>query len=149
METYTEKVGEKLNEILEKTYDAEKGFNKAAEHADSHDLKAYFSRKASERTTFGHDLKREITAYGQEVKKDGSVAGSMHRGWMDVKAWFSADNDESMLEEAITGEKAAVEEYKDVLKETNLPPSTSTLLTQQMGKISMDLENIKRLEDVS
>jgi len=149
MSTYTEEVAAKLNNLLEKTFDAEKGFKKASEHADSTSLKAYFGRKANERYTFGHDLKREITSFGQEVDKGGSVTGTMHRGWMDVKAWFSADNDESMLEEAITGEKAAVDEYKDVLSETSLPPSTATLLTQQMNKISTDLSTIKKLEDVS
>ena len=30
MSTYTEEVGNKLNELLEKTYDAEKGFKKAS-----------------------------------------------------------------------------------------------------------------------
>ena len=52
-----------------------------------------------------------------------------------------------MLEEAITGEKAAIDEYKEVLKEVSLPTSTTTLLTQQMNKISTDLNNIKRVED--
>ncbi|MBT9187546.1 ferritin-like domain-containing protein [Zobellia russellii] len=148
MSTYSEEVQTKLNNILEKTYDAEKGFKKAAEHAKSTDLKTFFKRKADERYNFGHDLKSEIVRYGQDFEKGGSATGAMHRGWMDVKAWFSADNDESMLEEAITGEKAAVEEYKAVLNEVSLPTTTTTLLTQQMNKISTDLNSIKRLEDV-
>lgn len=147
--TYTETVGKKLNDLLEKTYDSEKGFKKAAEHAEGADLRAYFNRKAIERTTFGHDLKREISAFGQEADMGGSAIGAIHRSWMDVKAWFSADNDEAMLEEAITGEKAAVNEYLEVLEETNLPPSTATLFTQQMNKISTDLSTIKRLEDIA
>ncbi|CAM4148054.1 ferritin-like domain-containing protein [Zobellia nedashkovskayae] len=148
MSTYSEEVQTKLNNILEKTYDAEKGFKKAAEHAKSTDLKTFFSRKADERYTFGHDLKSEIVRYGQDFDKGGSATGAMHRGWMDVKAWFSADNDEAMLEESITGEKAAVEEYKEVLNEVSLPTTTVTLLTKQMNKISTDLSSIKRLEDV-
>ncbi|MBU2948856.1 ferritin-like domain-containing protein [Zobellia uliginosa] len=148
MSTYTEEVQTKLNNILEKTYDAEKGFKKAAEHAKSTDLKTFFTRKADERYTFGHDLKSEIIRYGQDFEKGGSTTGAMHRGWMDVKAWFSADNDEAMLEEAITGEKAAVDEYKEVLEEVSLPSTTTTLLTKQMNKISTDLNGIKKLEDV-
>ncbi|MBU3028372.1 ferritin-like domain-containing protein [Zobellia galactanivorans] len=147
MSTYSEEIQTKLNNILEKTYDAEKGFKKAAEHAKSTDLKTFFKRKADERYSFGHDLKTEIVRYGQDFEKGGSTAGAMHRSWMDVKAWFSADNDEAMLEEAITGEKAAIDEYKEVLKEVSLPTSTTTLLTQQMNKISTDLNNIKRVED--
>ena len=68
---------------------------------------------------------------------------------MDIKAFLSSDNDEAMLEEAIRGEKAAIEEYKDVLSETTLPPSTSTLLTQQMNQIELDLSKEKIMENIS
>ena len=148
METYSEKVGSKLNELLEKTYDAEKGFKNAADNIDNSSLKNYFKRKAQERYDFGHQLKTEIRNFGQEVDKGGSATGSLHRAWMDVKALFSGDNEESMLEESIRGEKAAVDEYNDILKETTLPMSTRTLLTEQKTKIEAGLSKIKRLEDV-
>jgi uncharacterized protein (TIGR02284 family) len=149
MSTYTETVGERLNDILEKTYDAEKGYKKAAENTDNPSLKTFFNRKSQERYDYGHSLKTEIKQFGEEVDKGGSVAGTMHRAWMDTKAFFSADDAESMLEESIRGEKAAVAEYEDVLKDTALPSSTATLLTQQMNRIKTDLNNIKRLEDLS
>jgi len=149
MNTYTEEVGDKLNDLLEKTYDAEKGFKKAAEHTDNAPLQSYFQRKAQERYDFGHELKSEIKTFGQEVDKGGSLAGAAHRTWMDVKAFFSADDAESMLEEAIRGEKAAIEEYEDVLKETSLPSTTSALLAKQKLKIADGLATIKHLEDLS
>jgi uncharacterized protein (TIGR02284 family) len=68
---------------------------------------------------------------------------------MEVKSWFSADDDESMLEEAIRGEKASVEEYHEVLQETTLPASTKEVLLNQKNKIEKGLSNIKRLEDLS
>ncbi len=148
MSTYTEEVGNKLNELLEKTYDAEKGFKNAAENIEHSALKSYFNQKAQERYNFGHELKSEITSFGQKVDKGGSVAGSAHRTWMNVKALFSGDNEESMLEEAIRGEKAAVEEYEDVLSETSLPSSTKTLLNSQKNTIESGLSNIKSLEDL-
>ncbi|MEO9892032.1 PA2169 family four-helix-bundle protein [Aurantibacter sp.] len=149
MNTYTETVGNKLNKLLDKTKDAEKGFKKAAEHADSENLASYFNRKSTERKTFGNELKMEIISFGEQIDKSGSAAGVLHRGWMDVKAWFAGNSDEAMLEEAITGERAAVDEYKDVLMETSLPRSTTDLLTQQMSKITSDLTTIKRLEDIA
>lgn len=147
--TYTEIVGNKLNTLLEKSYDAEKGYHKASENAKSPALKAYFEKKSKERNQFGHALKSEIRTYGQEVEKGGSTAGTMHRAWMDVKSFFTDNNDESMLEAAITGEKAAVEDYNDVLKETSLPPTTLTLLRKQLSAIKNDLSTIKRLEDLA
>ncbi|WP_422897640.1 ferritin-like domain-containing protein [Polaribacter staleyi] len=147
--TYTEQVGEKLNVILEKTFDAEKGFNKAAENIENKALKNYFKAKSQERNIFGHELKEEIKSFNQEIDKGGSVAGAAHRAWMDIKTLFSLDDEESMLEEAIRGEKTAVKEYEDVINETQLPSSTKSLLVSQKNKIENGLYSIKTLEDIS
>lgn len=149
MSDYTDKLGNKLNDLLEKTYDAEKGFKKAAENAKHSGLKSYFNKKAQERYDFGHQLKSEIVNFGETPDKGGSVTGAAHRTWMEVKSWFSADDDESMLEEAIRGEKASVEEYRDVLSETALPARTKDILQTQKTTIEQGLTNIKRLEDIS
>ena len=149
MSTYTENVSEKLNDLLEKTYDAEKGFKKAAEHTDHTALKSYFEGKAKQRYDFGHELKSEIKSYGQEVDKGDSLTGKVHRAWMDVKALFSSDNEEAMLEEAIRGEKASIEEYEDVLEDTTLVSTTSAILRNQKQAIEAGLTTIKTLEDLS
>jgi len=149
MKSYTEQVGNKLNVLLEKTYDAEKGYKKAAENVKNESLKTFFNNKAKQRYDFGHELKTEIKSFGQEVDKGGSITGDAHRAWMDVKAVFSTDNEESMLEEAIRGEKSSVEEYTEVLNETSLPSSTQNLLATQKQKIEGSLSTIKSLEDLS
>ena len=149
MSTYTEEVGKKLNSLLEKTYDAEKGFQKAADNVDNVALKNYFKQKAQERYDFGHELKSEIRSFNQDIDKGGSFAGSAHRAWMDVKALFSSDDEESMLEEAIRGEKSAVSEYDEVLNETSLPASTKSILSSQRSRIESGLNRIKTLEDLS
>ncbi|MGO4920039.1 ferritin-like domain-containing protein [Maribacter spongiicola] len=148
MSTYTEQVGEKLNELLEKTYDAEKGYKKAAENTENDQLKSFFDSKASQRYDFGHELKAEIKSFGQEIDKGDSITGKAHRAWMDVKALFSSDSAEAMLEEAIRGEKAAIEEYEEVLKETSLPSTTATILRSQKEAIQNGLSNIKMLESI-
>ncbi|WP_431135946.1 ferritin-like domain-containing protein [Psychroserpens mesophilus] len=148
MSTYTEEVGKKLNSLLEKTYDAEKGFKKAAENVEHAALKSYFNEKAQERYNFGHELKSELVSFNQDIDKGGSLTGQAHRAWMDVKSLFSADDEESMLEEAIRGEKSAIEEYQDVLNETTLPTSTKSLLASQKNTIEYGLSNIKKLEDL-
>ena len=149
MSTYTEEIGNKLNDLLEKTYDAEKGFKKAADNIDNTALKTYFKQKAQERYDFGHELKSELKAFNQDIDKGGSITGAAHRTWMDVKALFSSENEESMLEEAIRGEKSAIDEYSDVINETSLPTSTKSILESQKNKIQNGLSRIKTLEDLS
>ena len=116
MSTYTEEVGKKLNGLLERTYDAEKGFKNAAENISNPALKNYFNSKAKERYNFGHELKDEIKSFNQEIDKGGSLTGTAHRAWMDIKALLSLDNEESMLEESIRGEKTAIADYDGEIK---------------------------------
>jgi len=149
MSTYTEEIGNRLNDLLKKTYDAEKGFKKAAENIDNSALKTYFKQKAQERYDFGHELKSELKTFNQDIDKGGSVTGAAHRTWMDVKALFSSENEESMLEEAIRGEKSAINEYSQVINETSLPSSTKSILESQKNKIQNGLSRIKTLEDLS
>ena len=83
-----------------------------------------------------------------EIDNDGSFTGTLHRAWMDVKAFFSGDNDESMLEEAIRGDKAAVEEYEEVLNESQLPSNVALVIREQLVKIRTDLNKVKSMEDL-
>ncbi|MBU2973227.1 MULTISPECIES: PA2169 family four-helix-bundle protein [Zobellia] len=149
METKYEKLVDQLEEILEKNRDAEKGYKKAAENADSPNLKAYFDNKSRERAQFNNALRTEMIASYDSIDDNSSFTGSIHRAWMDIKALFSADNDESMLEEAIRGDKAAIEEYDEVLDDATLPASIAALIRDQKLKIRTDLNKIKSLEDLA
>jgi uncharacterized protein (TIGR02284 family) len=148
MKTNFEDLGKRLNAILQKTYDAEKGFDKAAENCTAKSLATWFAERALDRHRFANEIKREISNFGEDYEKSGSIAGGAHRAWMDVKALFAADNDEAMLEEAIRGEKAALEEYQDALKEQDLPRSVFTLLTSQMAQIDYGLALIMMTKDL-
>jgi hypothetical protein len=53
----------------------------------------------------------------------------------------------TLLEESIRGDKAAVEEYKEVLENTALAPRIASLLRDQYKKISIDLYENRTLED--
>ena len=148
MADYTEKIGDHLNDILEKNIDAQKGFEKAVDNTDSSSLAGYFRTRSSERSGFISELKAELTKYGEKYKDSGSASASLHRGWMDIKSLFSGDDDEAMLEESIKGEKAALKEYDEALKPGELPETTSTLLRAQRNKIQAGLAKIKTMEDL-
>jgi len=144
--SYSKEVSNKLNELLEKNYDAEKGYKLAAEKVKRQDLQSFFSKRAQERYDFGHELKSEIRNFGETPDKGSSVAGDMHRSWMNLKASLSSDKDESVLEEAIRGEKSAVEEYESIIKDEELPASTKNILMKQKNSIVSSLNEVKTLE---
>ncbi|MCG2417968.1 PA2169 family four-helix-bundle protein [Aequorivita sp. F47161] len=145
---YTEKMSNKLNQLLEKNYDAEKGYKKAAENVDNTKLKQFFNEQAQKRYDFGHEIKSEIKNYGETPEKGGSATGTMHRTWMDIETAFSSNNEETILNEVQKGEKAAVEEYNEVINDTTLPPTTQQILTKQRDTIENAWQSAKNFETV-
>ena len=145
---YTEEMTKKINDLLEKNYDAEKGYKKAAEIVDNNKLKQFFEDQAQNRYDFGHTLKDEIKNIGSTPDKGGSTTGDLHRAWMDIKSTFTSQDEEAILKEVQKGEEAAVEEYTNVINDTTLPPTTKTILEQQRNNVQSALQNAKNFEVV-
>lgn len=145
---YTEEIGNKLNELLEKNYDAEAGYKLAQEKVESNQTKNFFDTQQKERYNFGHELKAEMKIWGQEPEKGTSLKGDAHRAWMNIKSTFSTDKEEAVLEEAIRGEKVAVQEYNEIINDTTLPPSTKNILTNHRDRIQKTLNTVDLMEAV-
>ncbi|WP_340200791.1 PA2169 family four-helix-bundle protein [Ascidiimonas sp. W6] len=145
---YTEKISNKLNELLEKTYDAEKGYKFASDNTNNPELKQFFDDRVKQRYNFGHQLKNEIQAYGQEPEKGGSVKGAVHREWMNLKTAISSNNEEAILEEVARGEQVSIDKYNEILSENNLPASTEAILFAQKNLITASLNRVKTFETV-
>ncbi len=143
---YSKEMADKLNELLEKNYDSEKGLRNAVDDIQNPQLKAFFKEKAAERYDFGHELKSEIRNFGEAPDKGSSVKADAHRAWMDLKSALSGNNEEAVLEEAIRGEKLAVKNYNEVIENIDFPPSTKNLLLKQRNAIQQTLEKAKSLE---
>lgn len=147
---YTEEISNKLNELLIKNYDAEKGYINAYKNVESKELKMFFKRRASERSDFAKELRTEILQYGEIPTDSGSFKGTMHRNWMSLKATFTSNDDEVILEEAIRGEEASLEEYNNLITEKNLPPTIDSLIAKHRNAIQASINTEKaKLELVS
>lgn len=145
---YSEKISNKLNELLVKNYDAEKGYLNAIDNVDNKELKMFFKRRASERSQFAKELRTEILQYGQIPEDSGSFKGTMHRNWMSLKSTFTSNNEEAILEEAIKGEEASLEEYDALLKENNLPPTIDSLIAKHRNAIQAAINTEKVHEEL-
>lgn len=148
MENNTDKIIAKLNALVQKNKDAEKGFAKAAEIATAKTLASWFKIRALERKMFMKELEVEVASFGPKKEVSGSLSANLHRTWMVIKATFSEDNDEVMLEEAMRGEKAALTEYNEALGEVSLPPTTEVLLKAHRAKIEHGLAILRTLDDI-
>ena len=145
---YSEEISNKLNELLVKNYDAEKGYLNAIENVESDRLKMFFKRRASERSEFAKELRTEILRYGEIPENSGSFKGAVHRNWMSLKSTFNSNNEEAVLEEAIRGEEASLEVYNDLIKERHLPPTIDALLLKHKNAIQAAINTVKVQEEL-
>lgn len=142
------KMIEELNDVLEKNYDAEKGYRKAAEEVQNQQLQTFFREKSTERSKFGDELKAEIRSLGGDPEQSGSTKGSLHRGWIDFKSSLSSDNEEAVLEEVERGEKAALKDYREILHDKDVPVSTRQMIERQCDRIESTLSRVDTMEDI-
>lgn len=143
-----DKIVSKLNELLEKNYDAEKGYKKAAEDIKNSQLQDFLQSHSQQRYDFGHELKGEIKKLGGEPEKGTSLTADLHRTWIDLRSAIAGNNDKAVIEECERGEKAALEDYQEVLASAELPESTRSIVKQQHDRIQDALYKIKDLEKV-
>tara|TARA_R110002049_G_scaffold309311_1_gene521164 strand:- start:19638 stop:20096 length:459 start_codon:yes stop_codon:yes gene_type:complete len=137
-----------LQELLQKNYDAEAGYKQVMTKAESPSLKEWLQNKAKQRNQFATQLDSMTRQFNATPAEGGTVLGTMHRAWIDVKTALSSDTDESLLEECIRGEKASISEYETQLKKVSDYLPIKDLLYQQMTSIYTALNTVKKIEDI-
>jgi len=145
---YEKFISDQLNELLVKNYDAEKGYINAKKEVDNEKLKTFFGNRAIERARFAKELRTEILTYGELPEDSGSLKGSLHRNWMSLKATFSTNNEETILEEALRGEKASLEEYNELISNKDFPERLVHMLKEQRDAIKNAIDSVKIYEEV-
>ncbi|GHC62441.1 ferritin-like domain-containing protein [Ulvibacter litoralis] len=138
-----------LQGLLEKNYDAEKGFKKAFETTKNEPLRGFLKDKAVLHSRFANEINDELLKLNETPTTTGSTTGALHRGWIDVKTAFKANTDEAILEECIRGEKASMKEYEETLQKNNFPPQISGVLNNQLNDIKNTVSKVKKLEDIA
>ena len=146
--SYSEEISNKLNELLVKNYDAEKGYLNAMSNVDDKNLKIFFKRRASERSQFAKELRTEILRYGETPEDSGTFKGAVHRNWMSLKSALSSNNEEEIIEEAIRGEEKSLKEYDQIMKENNLPPTIDELIFRHRNAIQAAINTEKVHEEL-
>ena len=134
---------EKLAEVCK---DGEKGYKDAAENAKRSDLKSFFTTESSERGRFASELQSVLTRLGKPEKKEsGTVAGAMHRAWIDTKVGLGA-GDRSILESVEKGEDEAKEAYQEAIR-ASLPSDVAEIVSRQARSVQTAHDRVKSLRD--
>ncbi len=136
-----------LNDLIEVLKDGEQGFTTAATDVKVSDLSLVFTRYAVQRAEFAAELQARVLALGADVETSGSIAGSIHRGWINLKSALSSNDPHAVLAEAERGEDTAVAAYRKAIEHADLDPSTRDLISRQYADVKAAHDHVKMLRD--
>jgi uncharacterized protein (TIGR02284 family) len=135
-----------LNGLIETCKDGQEGFKQAAEGVERSDLKSLFFEFSQQRAHFAGELQSLVQTLGEEPETSGSFAGSIHRGWINIKSAVTGGDEKAILNECERGEDSAKETYKDAL-ENSLPTYIEDVVKNQFESVKMAHDRVKALRD--
>jgi len=139
---------ETLNDLIHICNDGAEGFTACAENAkiSSANLKNIFYERARECGQATSALSALVAELGGTPTSGGTIAGSLHRGWLNVKTAIAGKNDRAVLEECERGEDVAKAAYQRALTRT-LPDSIRSVVEHQYQGVLKNHALIKKLRD--
>ncbi len=137
-----------LNDLIETLKDGQEGFRAAAADVESTDLKTLFSEYSLQRSKFAGELQALAHSLGEkEPANTGSVAASLHRGWINLKAALTSKDEHAILAECERGEDSAVAEYKKALETETLPADVRATIQTQSVAVKAAHNRVRDLRD--
>lgn len=142
---------EVLNDLIRINNDRIVGYEKAAEEARDIDvdLRATFTRMAEESRQYAAELTQEVVRLGGEPATGTTNSGKIYRVWMDLKATFTGNSRQAILENCEFGEDSAQKAYDSALKsDAEINADTRQLIANQKASLKTSHDVIKKYRDL-
>lgn len=135
-----------LNGLIETSKDGEQGFKKAAEAVTDAELKTILTTCAEDCVRTVRELQEQVHKLGGKPESKGSLSGALHRGWLNLKAAITGQNNHAILVECERSEDIAKKHYHDALQE-ELPMDIRILIEAQYQNVLKHHEQIRQLRN--
>lgn len=135
-----------LNDLIETSKDGEKGFRTCAEDIKRPDLKTLFLTRAQGCNEAALELQHLVRSLGGDPETSTSVAGDLHRRWVDLKSLVTGKDEEAILNECERGEDVAMKAYRKAL-EKDLPVTVRNVVEKQFQGVQRNHDQVKALRN--
>jgi len=144
MENNNSIASEKLNRLIDIAEDGKEGYENAAKDVKNDAAKSSFLLFAEQRSAYTSQLRELVHQLnGEATDNGGDSIGSLHRVWMDFKATFTGGDTAAIINACITGEEAAIKEYKLVINDPLISESLKQPVEDQLNGIENALITIR------
>jgi len=131
-----------LNELLSVTRTGERGFRTCAQHVASPSLRELFSAIADRRRRAAAELRELIDRCGGDPGVRCVIPGAARRGWTNLHAALTLNDDGALVDECERGEDHALEVYRNALDD-HLPEYVRQVVLRQFEDLMNDRQQIR------
>lgn len=142
------KTVEVLNDLLQITNDRLEGFkNVDTKMISSYSgLRKEYDHQIVQSNKMRTELSDLVKERGGDPNDTTTIAGGLHRTWIDVKNSISFNRDEATLENVLFGESAAIKAYENALDSGDLCPESSKVVKDQLHELKSSYDKFNSLE---
>src|SRR6185295_14737165 len=149
MNNSSEKIVKTLNNLIETNNDRVAGYETAAKETHDEDLKTRFLKNAAQSSSFRNELISMVHEHGGKPAEGSTAAGTVYRGWMEVRSSASGDSQKSILSLCEFGEDNAKKSYMKAIEEAaSYPENVRDLINRQSNEIMHAHDEVKQLRDL-
>jgi uncharacterized protein (TIGR02284 family) len=123
-----------LAEIVRVCEDGERGYRAAGYGVAKPGYQLLFARYAAERARFARTIDEAVRMVGLDSPDEGSVLGSLHRGWLNAVSIIARGSPKTVLRQCQRGEDAALKTYRAALR-AELPADVREVIQEQYEAI--------------
>jgi|GEM_PF-4850487 len=132
-----------LNELLLHIYEDQDMYGIAAKHVQDEALASFIDEKLQERLQVEAALKKLLKERAVRSEQQGTLIGKARMAWLDIKAVFSNNTKETLINGLYKGDCLTLRYFKKLLKKLDLSAEQRRVVEQQMALVN---DGIKQLE---
>ncbi|MEZ5964545.1 MAG: PA2169 family four-helix-bundle protein [Planctomycetota bacterium] len=142
----TERTLAALQDLIRINIDSAKGFREASDAIADANLARLFQDVARIRDRHAVELQQSVRINARSAADDGSALGTLHRWWLDLRAWVNDGDPYAVLAEVMRGEDAIKEAYERLLRDVAGNP-LSPVLHRQFAEILATHDQMHQLHE--
>ena len=135
-----------LNTLIGTLVDSVEGYQKAAADTENTRYAEMFNARAQERQQALTGLQAAVAKLGGNPEDDGTTAGAVHRGWINLKEAVLGRDDEAIVNSVESGEDYLKDKFETALKNTDLPAEARSAVEQAWQSVKAGHDQMSQLK---
>jgi uncharacterized protein (TIGR02284 family) len=132
-----------LNTLIKTVNDSIQGYQESAKDIGNQRLASLFQDRAMERQKVATMLQAEVGRLGGDPSDGGSILGSAHQVFLNMKSAITGKDDDAILAEVQRGEEYLRDKFDTALAETNLGASTREVVNQAAQSVRQGADAVR------